>query len=122
MSNSSILPIIMSIFLSVTTIAHGEKYQITTPIQISAFDTDEAGCVFLDNDGIMWIGSCSGLLSYDGYSFRTYKSDAYSPGILPNNYIMSLTEDHDNNIMDRYARRAGHHEQTKRHIQDITFA
>lgn len=78
--------------------------------------------MFLDNDGIMWIGSCSGLLSYDGYSFRTYKSDAYSPGILPNNYIMSLTEDHDNNIMDRYARRAGHHEQTKRHIQDITFA
>ena len=98
MSNSSILPIIISIFLSVTTIAHSEKYQITTPIQISAFDTDEAGCVFLDNDGIMWIGSCSGLLSYDGYSFRTYKSDAYSPGILPNNYIMSLTEDHDNNI------------------------
>lgn len=98
MSNSSILPIIISIFLSVTTIAYSEKYQITTPIQISAFDTDEAGCVFLDNDGIMWIGSCSGLLSYDGYSFRTYKSDAYSPGILPNNYIMSLTEDHDNNI------------------------
>lgn len=86
------------LLLAVTATAHGTKHQITLPIQISAFDTDEAGCVFLDNDGMMWIGSCSGLISYDGYNFRTYKSDAYSPGILPNNYVMSLTEDHDNNI------------------------
>lgn len=90
--------IIVSFLLFVIHTAYGEKHQITSPIQISAFDTDEAGCVFLDNDGMMWIGSCSGLISYDGYNFRTYKSDAYSPDILPNNYIMSLTEDHDNNI------------------------
>lgn len=90
--------VIMSIFIADTSAAYCASQRIESSIQISAFDTDEAGCLFLDSYGMMWIGSCSGLISYDGYSFQTYKSDAYSPGKLPNNYIMSLTEDHENNI------------------------
>ena len=68
------------------------------PIKIYAFDSDESGRLLIDRHGMMWIGSSCGLISYDGYNFRTIKSDAYSPGILPNNVIVSLTEDHDDNI------------------------
>ena len=68
------------------------------PIDIYAFDSDESGKIFFDSHGMMWIGSSCGLIAYDGYSFKTIKSDAYSPGILPNNVIVSLTEDHEDNI------------------------
>ncbi|MDY3848066.1 MAG: response regulator [Prevotella sp.] len=68
------------------------------PIKIYAFDSDESGRLLIDHRGLMWIGSSCGLISYDGYNFKTIKSDAYSPGILPNNVIMSLTEDHEDNI------------------------
>lgn len=69
-----------------------------TRINIHAFDTDETGRLMIDRRGMMWIGSSNGLVSFDGYRFKTYKSDAFSPGILPNNVIVSMTEDHDGNI------------------------
>jgi signal transduction histidine kinase/ligand-binding sensor domain-containing protein/DNA-binding response OmpR family regulator len=44
----------------------------------------------------MWLGTNSGLKVYDGYTIKTYKSDAFSPGILPNNQIRCIAEDHHN--------------------------
>ncbi|MCR4853692.1 MAG: response regulator [Prevotella sp.] len=58
----------------------------------------DARCLLFDSYGMMWIGTEQGLLRYDGYSFHNYRSDAYSPGILSNNYVRTLTEDHDKGI------------------------
>ena len=58
----------------------------------------DARCLLFDSYGMMWIGTEQGLLRYDGYSFRNFRSDAYSPGILPNNYVRTLAEDHDKGI------------------------
>ena len=58
----------------------------------------DARCLLFDSYGMMWIGTEQGLLRYDGYSFRNFRSDAYSPGILPNNYVRTLAEDHDKRI------------------------
>ena len=58
----------------------------------------DARCLLFDSYGMMWIGTEQGLLRYDGYSFHNFRSDAYSPGILPNNYVRTLTEDHDKGI------------------------
>ena len=55
----------------------------------------DARCLLFDSYGMMWIGTEQGLLRYDGYSFHNFRSDAYSPGILPNNYVRSMTEDLD---------------------------
>jgi signal transduction histidine kinase/ligand-binding sensor domain-containing protein/DNA-binding NarL/FixJ family response regulator len=44
----------------------------------------------------MWLGTNSGLKVYDGYTVKTYKSDAFSPSILPNNQIRCIAEDHHN--------------------------
>lgn len=58
----------------------------------------DARCLLFDSYGMMWIGTEQGLLRYDGYSFRNFRSDAYSPGILPNNFVRTLAEDHDKGI------------------------
>lgn len=47
---------------------------------------------------MMWVGTNAGVKSYDGYHVRTYKTNAYQPGILPNNTIRSLAEDHQDNL------------------------
>lgn len=59
---------------------------------------EENNCMFFDKEGMLWVGTNSGVKSYDGYTVKTYKSDIYSPGILPNNIVRSITEDHDNNL------------------------
>ena len=76
--------------------AHGFPYR-TMPTFTSS-PSVENNCMFFDREGMMWIGTNSGVKSYDGYTVKTYKSDAYSPGILPNNTILSITEDHADNL------------------------
>ena len=59
-----------------------------TPVE----GAEEARCLKFDHSGLMWIGTDLGVCAYDGYRFRTYRNDAYSPGILPNNYVFRITE------------------------------
>lgn len=81
-----------------------------TPVQ----GTEEARSLIFDPYGMMWVGTDQGVRSFDGYLFRTYRSDAYSPGILPNNYVISMTADHNDCLwigtrdgLVRYDRRRG---------------
>ncbi len=55
--------------------------------------TVEQNCLLIDRYGMLWLGTNSGVKSYDGYRFVTYRSDAMSPGLLPNNSVLSLAED-----------------------------
>ena len=59
-----------------------------TPVE----GAEEARCLIFDHNGLMWIGTDLGVCAYDGYRFRAYRNDAYSPGILPNNYVFRITE------------------------------
>ena len=52
-----------------------------------------ARCLLFDRQGMMWVGTEQGLLRYDGYQTLNYRSDAYSPSILPDNYVRTLTDD-----------------------------
>ena len=65
-----------------------------TPVQ----GAEEARSLMFDQDGLMWIGTDQGVRTYDGYRFRTYRNDAYSPGILPNNYVLEITEAPDDKL------------------------
>lgn len=51
--------------------------------------------LYFGRGGMMWIGTSSGLVSYDGYVKRIYRSDAFTPGLFPNNSIVSIAEDGD---------------------------
>ena len=50
-------------------------------------------CMFQDSRGFMWFGTKEGLNRYDGYGFRTYGKRAGDTTSLPDNYVMSITED-----------------------------
>ena len=56
----------------------------------------EQKCMLIDKQGLVWLGTNSGVKSYDGYRFNTYRSDAQSPNVLPNNQVLSMTEDNNN--------------------------
>lgn len=72
---------------------------LATPLDIRILSTvktsssDESRSLLIDHKGQLWFGTTSGLKRFDGYGVTTYRSDAISPNILPNNTVLSLTED-----------------------------
>lgn len=44
-------------------------------------------------NGIIWVGTKSGLNSYNGYTFKTHLNRANKFGTIGNNFILSLAED-----------------------------
>ena len=80
----------------VTIKAQNFPFRHLAPFVISP--SEEVNCMLFDKEGMMWIGTNAGLKSYDGYTVKTFKSDAYSPGILPNNTIRSIAEDDNDNL------------------------
>lgn len=50
-------------------------------------------CMFQDSRGFMWFGTKEGLNRYDGYGFRAYRKRPGDTTSLPDNYVMSITED-----------------------------
>ncbi len=88
--------IILLSLVSLASNAQTFPYRYLPPITIAP--TEETSCMFFDKEGMMWVGTNAGVKSYDGYHVRTYKTNAYQPGILPNNTIRSIAEDHLDNL------------------------
>lgn len=94
---SAILHILICLICFATQVkAQNFPYRYLPPIPIAP--TEEVNCMFFASNGIMWVGTNAGVKSYDGYVVKTYKSSAYQPGILPNNTIRSIAEDHQDNL------------------------
>jgi PAS domain S-box-containing protein len=49
--------------------------------------------VHQDRTGMIWIGTTSGLVRYDGYEMRMYRRDAFDSTSLPSNRIHDIAED-----------------------------
>jgi len=54
--------------------------------------------IFQDSDGYMWYGTFNGLCRYDGYNIKVFRSDLFHPGLLSDNYITYIVEDHEKKI------------------------
>lgn len=52
-----------------------------------------ATAVAEDGSGLLWIGTYSGLVRWDGYRLRVYQADLRTPGALPDNMIHVLHGD-----------------------------
>ena len=65
-----------------------------TPIQ----GAEEARCLMFDHYGLMWICTDQGVRTFDGYGFKAYRNDAYSPSIFPNNYVQRIAEAPDDKL------------------------
>ena len=79
-------------------IAKAETFPYRSIASFNISPASESYCMMFDSEGMMWVGTNSGLKSYDGYTVKSYKSNALSPGILPNNDIRSMAEDHEQNL------------------------
>lgn len=88
--------IILLSLVSLASHAQTFPYRYLSPITICP--SEEANCMFFDKEGLMWVGTNAGIKSYDGYQVKTYKASAFLPGILPNNTIRSIAEDHQDNL------------------------
>ena len=94
---SAILRILVCLICFAASVkAQNFPYRYLPPIPIAP--TEEVSCMFFASNDIMWVGTNAGVKSYDGYVVKTYKSSAYQPGILPNNTIRSIAEDHQDNL------------------------
>lgn len=76
--------------------AQPPQYRMLSTIETS--DTEDLNCIYFDRDGLLWMGTGQGVKSYDGYRTRTYRTDLQSPGILPDNTVLCLTEDHEDGL------------------------
>lgn len=54
--------------------------------------------VYQDRDGFIWIATFFGLFRYDGYEIETYKSNLYTPGLLPGNNVICVEEDYSHHL------------------------
>jgi len=52
-----------------------------------------------DQRGFIWIGTTDGLNRYDGFNFVVYKNNTNDSASLPNNYIQTMLEDRDMNLL-----------------------
>lgn len=50
-------------------------------------------CVYSDHNGIIWIGTKSGVCRYDGYRIQTFRSGLQNPNLLVSNDVLCIAED-----------------------------
>src|SRR4051812_28604394 len=43
-----------------------------------------------DREGLLWFGTQGGLVRYDGYEFRVFKSNPSDPSTIAGNYVRSM--------------------------------
>ncbi len=60
--------------------------------------SNEVLCILQDSKGFIWYGTRNGLSRYDGYSFKTYKSNYLRPSYLTGNSVTCLAEDKNNRL------------------------
>lgn len=85
-----LLPIVLLAFNQLLLARHVSlRIMSQTPVQ----GIEESRELMFDHYGMMWLGTDQGLRAFDGYNFYTYRNNAYTPSILPNNYVRSMTED-----------------------------
>ncbi len=88
--------IFLAVFAMPLVSAQPPRYRMLSTIETS--DTEDLNCIYFDRDGLLWMGTSQGVKSHDGYRTRIYRTDPQSPGILPNNTVLCLTEDHQDGL------------------------
>lgn len=86
---------LLAAMLFVMASASAAPYNIRVINAINPPASVEQKCMLIDSQGLLWFGTNSGVKSYDGYRFTSYRSDARTPNILPNNSVLSIAEDKD---------------------------
>lgn len=60
--------------------------------------SNEITCFVQDDTGFIWIGTTNGLCRYDGYEFKSYKSNYLTPDFFTGNSIRCIAKDNRNRL------------------------
>ena len=79
----SIFLLFLSQFLS------AQNYDVLNFNASHGLNRGRINCLALDRDGILWVGSNSGLMTFNGQAFESVSLLKYS-GAVPNQYVHDL--------------------------------
>lgn len=86
--------ILFYIFPIEDVIAHSVSFQ-QLPVTLPS---NEVQNIYQDKDGFIWITTKNGLVQYDGYEIKTFKSNLYYPDLLTSNNVNCVVEDNKHNL------------------------
>lgn len=97
----NILVLILFLFLFVGCLIHAAnlipKSSLRSVYNLKDIPQNDAQCLFKDSKGFIWIGTLDGLHRYDGYTYKTYRTNK-SGNCICSNMIISIAEDTIGNI------------------------
>lgn len=93
-----ILFLLLSFQASATNNSKLNKTDITNLNINSGLASNEVTCMIEDDMKFMWFGTTNGLCRYDGYQFKTYRSDYLSPSLFLSNHILLMEKDAKDNL------------------------
>jgi signal transduction histidine kinase/DNA-binding response OmpR family regulator/ligand-binding sensor domain-containing protein len=74
----------------------GQDFRYLRPAD--GLDGSEVNSIAQDNEGIVWLGTETGIISYNGLDFKNYRPELGNPGSLPERRVRTLFIDSHNNI------------------------
>lgn len=60
---------------------------------VSGLPSNEIRRIHQDQEGLLWFASNCGLIRFDGYDFKSYRTDVNNPQLLFSNVIIAVTDD-----------------------------
>jgi signal transduction histidine kinase/DNA-binding response OmpR family regulator/ligand-binding sensor domain-containing protein len=74
----------------------GQDFRYLRPAD--GLDASEVNSIVQDKEGILWLGTETGVISYNGLDFNNYRPELGNPGSLPERRVRTLFIDSDNNL------------------------
>lgn len=65
---------------------------------LSGLNTNTIYCIFQDINGQMWFGTNDGLITYDIYRFKTWRTDTNKVNTIKSNGVYCIYEDRNNQL------------------------
>ncbi|WP_365324261.1 two-component regulator propeller domain-containing protein [uncultured Parabacteroides sp.] len=94
----TIFTIVIVGFLCNTTIKANTDYYFQLITIEKGLSQSTVNCILIDHKGLMWIGTSSGLNSFDRHEIKSYFQDPSNPNSLPGNRIFFIAEDSLHNL------------------------
>ena len=97
----------------------GQQFKYLRPRE--GLNDGEINSIVQDSSGLMWFATWSGLISYDGYNFNTYRPELGNPHSLPGKKIKILHVDRENNLWVGTSRDLAFHNRRQNTFRTVKF-
>ncbi len=95
---SFLIPVIILTITSLPYFVNSQTYNFDHLGLNDGLSQITVNTIFQDSYGYLWFGTQDGLNQYDGYQFKTYKSEPNNENSLSHNWIWDIFEDSNKNL------------------------